>query len=110
MGKHHVVIAVLPDGEYGTSSAAVVASHMLTSFPNVRIGLMVGIGGGVPSERHDVRLGDIMVSSPLGQENGVFKYDFGKAVQEQSFSHEIFESATDGSQNSCDWNTISVRD
>src|SRR3569833_2739608 len=45
IGKHNVVIAVLPDGEYGTASAAAVAKDMLHSFPNVRIGLMVGFGG-----------------------------------------------------------------
>jgi hypothetical protein len=39
IGKHNVVIAVLPNGEYGTSSAASVARDMLHSFPNVRIGL-----------------------------------------------------------------------
>jgi nucleoside phosphorylase len=49
LGKHNVVIAVLPDGEYGISSAAGVARDILHSFPNVRIGLMVGIGGGAPS-------------------------------------------------------------
>jgi hypothetical protein len=49
VGKHNIVIAVLPDGEYGTSSAASVARDMLHSFPNVRIGLMVSIGGGAPS-------------------------------------------------------------
>ena len=43
MGKHNVVIAVLPSGEYGIATAAVVARDMLSSFPNVRIGLMVGI-------------------------------------------------------------------
>jgi len=64
VGKHNVVTAVLPDGEYGTASAASIARDMLHSFPNVRIGLMVGIGGGVPSKGHDVRLGDVVVSSP----------------------------------------------
>ncbi|KAM5529339.1 WD domain-containing protein [Fusarium oxysporum f. sp. phaseoli] len=49
VGKHNVVIAVLPDNEYGKSSAASVARDMLHSFPNVRIGLMVGIAGGAPS-------------------------------------------------------------
>src|SRR6266566_299907 len=39
-GKHNVVIAVLPDGEYGISSAASVAKDILHSFPNVRIILM----------------------------------------------------------------------
>ena len=84
-GKHNVVIAVLPDGEYGISSAASVAKDMLHSFPNVRISLMVGIGGGAPSPKHDIRLGDIVVSAPRDGKGGVFQYDFGKTVQDQSF-------------------------
>ncbi|KAJ5410107.1 uncharacterized protein N7487_004466 [Penicillium crustosum] len=87
MHDHNVVIAVLPDGEYGTDSAANVATNMLNTFHNVRIGLMVGIGGGVPSEKHDVRLGDVVVSAPRGGEGGVFQYDFGKSIQEQNFQH-----------------------
>jgi hypothetical protein len=58
-GKHTVVIAVVPDREYGTSSVASFARDMLHSFPNVRIDLMVGIGGGAPSPKHDICLGDI---------------------------------------------------
>jgi len=84
VGKHKVVIAVLPNGEYGISSAAVVARDMLHSFPNVRIGLMVGIGGGAPSRKHDIRLGDIVVSAPRDGNGGVFQYDFGKTIQDQS--------------------------
>lgn len=42
MCDHKVVIAVLPDGEYGKASTSHVAANMLNSFPNVRIGLMVG--------------------------------------------------------------------
>ena len=85
MGKHNVVIAVLPDGEYGISSAASVARDMLHSFPNIRIGLMVGIGGGAPSKKHDIRLGDIVVSAPRDGQGGVFQYDFGKSTQDQGF-------------------------
>src|SRR3954454_15967697 len=77
VGKHNVVIAVLIDGEYGTASAASVARDMLHSFPNVRIGLMVGIGGGAPSRDHGIRLGDVVVSSPRDGSSGVFQYDFG---------------------------------
>ena len=51
MGKHNVVIAVMPSGEYGTSSAAVVARYMVQSFPNIRINLIVRIGGGAPSAK-----------------------------------------------------------
>ncbi|KAL3439834.1 purine and uridine phosphorylase, partial [Aspergillus insuetus] len=90
IGEHNVVIAVLPDGEYGTAAAAMVATNMQNSFPNVRIGLMVGIGGGVPSERHDIRLGDVVVSAPRDGKGGVFQYDYGKTMQGRSFQHTRF--------------------
>ena len=90
VGKHNVVVAVLPDGEYGTAAAATVASHMLRSFPNIRIGLMVGIGGGAPSSKHDIRLGDVVVSAPRDGQGGVFQYDFGKTIQAQQFQHTKF--------------------
>ncbi|PMD66305.1 purine and uridine phosphorylase [Hyaloscypha bicolor E] len=89
IGKHNVIIAVLPDGEYGTASAEGVARDMLHSFPNIRIGLMVGIGGGVPT-LHDIRLGDIVVSAPRDGNGGVFQYDFGKTIQGQTFEHTKF--------------------
>jgi nucleoside phosphorylase len=85
VGKHNVVIAVLPDGEYGIAAAAGVARDMLSSFPDVRVGLMVGIGGGAPSRRHDIRLGDVVVSAPRNGNGGVFQYDFGKSIQDQVF-------------------------
>ncbi|KAH0425835.1 g-protein beta wd-40 repeats containing [Colletotrichum camelliae] len=87
IGKHNVVVAVLPDGEYGLSTAGVVAQRMLGSFPNVRVGLMVGIGGGAPSQRTgtDIRLGDVVVSSPRDGHTGVLQYDFGKTIQDQEF-------------------------
>jgi nucleoside phosphorylase len=80
VGKHNVVIAVLPDGEYSIASAANVVSDMLHSFPNVRIGLMVGIGGGAPNTDHDIRLGDVVVSFFRDGNSGVFQYDFGKTI------------------------------
>ncbi|KAK2026126.1 purine and uridine phosphorylase, partial [Colletotrichum zoysiae] len=89
---HNVVIVVMPSGEHGTTSAAAVARDMVHSFPNVRIGLLVGIGGGAPSPKHDVRLGDVVVSSRDGGKGGVFQYDFGKDIQGQdiSFQHTDF--------------------
>ncbi|KAK8186898.1 ankyrin repeat-containing domain protein [Phyllosticta capitalensis] len=78
IGKHNVVIALLPIGGYGVVPAAAVARDMLHSFPNIRIGLMVGIGGGAPSDKHDIRLGDVVVSCPGGGRGGIWQYDFGK--------------------------------
>jgi nucleoside phosphorylase len=62
IGAHNVVISCCPPGSYGTTSAAIVAVHMISSFQSIRLGLMVGIGGGVPSMQTDIRLGDIVVS------------------------------------------------
>ena len=77
MGDHNVVIASLPIGESTASSAAQVAAQMLRTFQSIKVGLMVGIGSGVPSSE-DVRLGDIVVSKPRHQNGGVFQYDVGK--------------------------------
>ena len=85
IGRHNVAIATMPLGEYGIASAARVAEEMLHSFPNIRVGLMVGIGGGAPSKRHDIRLGDVVVSIPGNGHGGVLQFDFGKTIQGQSF-------------------------
>jgi hypothetical protein len=53
--------------------------HMLSSFPSIRFGLMVGIGGGAPKlPDRDIRLGDVVVSMPTGTYGGVIQYDYGK--------------------------------
>jgi len=85
IGRHNVVLACLPTGVIGTLSAARVANQMQQTFEGIRFGLMVGIGGGVPSKGNDIRLGDIVVSKPAGQSGGVIQYDFGKTMQEGQF-------------------------
>ncbi|KAJ8113226.1 hypothetical protein OPT61_g4604 [Boeremia exigua] len=80
VGEHNVVIACLPAGQTGTNSAAAVAVRMKSTFASMRLGLMVGIGGGVPSKKADVRLGDVVVSMPHKTHGGVVQYDFGKAI------------------------------
>jgi hypothetical protein len=64
VGEHNIVIACLPAGKTGINSAAAVAVEMNSVFPSIRFGLMVGIGGGVPSVEVDIRLRDVVVSSP----------------------------------------------
>ncbi|EED12026.1 endonuclease/reverse transcriptase, putative [Talaromyces stipitatus ATCC 10500] len=38
----------------------------------------ISIGGGLPSNKNDIRLGDVIVSKPDGQYGGVVQYDLGK--------------------------------
>src|SRR5215469_4836625 len=71
MGEHSVAIDALPNGEYGLVSATTVAKDMQRTFPNLKIGLMVGIGGGAPSVKNDIRLSDVVVSEPGNGFGGV---------------------------------------
>ncbi|KAL7926138.1 putative ankyrin repeat-containing protein [Trichoderma austrokoningii] len=81
---HNVVIACLPSGVYGTTSATTVAAQMRHSFESIRFFLMVGIGGGAPS-KNDIRLGDVVVSKPTLNFGGVIQYDIGKALSDGRF-------------------------
>ncbi|UKZ74466.1 hypothetical protein TrVFT333_002135 [Trichoderma virens FT-333] len=74
IGQHNIVVACLPANCYGTNPAAVVATNLARTFPSIKVGLLVGIGGGVPG-KVDIRLGDIVVG------NSVVQHDLGKVVQ-----------------------------
>ncbi|KAF2170336.1 hypothetical protein M409DRAFT_64115 [Zasmidium cellare ATCC 36951] len=84
---HGVVMGCLPEASMGTTSAAAVAAEMRAVFKALRFCLMVGIGGGVWSEKADVRLGDVVVSrpDPVARTGGVIQWDFGKAIQGGEF-------------------------
>uniref|UniRef100_A0A4E9D6D4 Uncharacterized protein n=1 Tax=Gibberella zeae TaxID=5518 RepID=A0A4E9D6D4_GIBZA len=82
VGEHNVVIACLPKGMYGTNSAATVAARMLDTFPSIKFGLLVGIGAGIPPQ---VRLGDVVVSSPIKQYPGVVQWDFRESIKGGNF-------------------------
>ncbi|KAG9579842.1 hypothetical protein KCU86_g13033, partial [Aureobasidium melanogenum] len=90
MSGHNVVIAVLSNGQYGQTFATGVMKDMLHSFPSIKTGLMVGFGGGAPTTKHDIRLGDIVVSSPQDGTGGFYQYDHGKLIQGQRFYHTGF--------------------
>lgn len=78
LSGHNVVISSLPEGSQGTNSAAAVAIHLARSFSNLKLRLLVGIGGGVPTQEVDIRLGDVVISTPSGTSGGVVEYDLGK--------------------------------
>jgi len=79
VGKHNVVLACL--AEYGTVRAAKAATMMQYAFSSLRFGLMVGIGGGIPTY-NDIRLGDLVISNPSEQGSGVVQYDMGRSEKD----------------------------
>ncbi|KAL4982508.1 hypothetical protein BDW68DRAFT_195264 [Aspergillus falconensis] len=86
---HNIVIAGLHSP--GNNPAAVVVTQVRNTFKQLRFGLLVGIGGGVPtrSERGSIHLGHVVVSKPVGEHSGVVQYDHGKAEVGQ-FRHTGF--------------------
>ncbi|KAM0243985.1 hypothetical protein ACHAP5_006750 [Fusarium lateritium] len=85
MGGHNIIIATLPAGqEYGTGSAAALASQVKKFFPNLWFGLLVGVAAGLPDLPHkrDIRLGDVLVGLPEGESAGLIPYDLGKETDD----------------------------
>ncbi|KAF3197851.1 hypothetical protein TWF679_002581 [Orbilia oligospora] len=86
IGSYNIIVACLPSGVYGVTSAGNVATQMHRSFPDLEAALMVGIAGGAPDPpRCDIRLGDVVVSEPTAGFGGVLQYDFGKTEKEGRF-------------------------
>lgn len=102
IGRHNVAVAVMP--RTGNNRAAVVATQLLNDFPSITFGLLVGIGGGVPSEeedQNDIRLGDVVVSNPSGTLGGVVQYDSGKISTLGVFERTGTLPASCGSTGEC---------
>ncbi|EXK76921.1 hypothetical protein FOQG_18349 [Fusarium oxysporum f. sp. raphani 54005] len=71
--NHNIVIACLPQDQYGNINSVSVLTNLKCTFPSIRHGLMVGIGGAAPANK-DIRLGDIVVGTR------VMQYDLGKIL------------------------------
>lgn len=76
IGRHNVVLAHMPG--MGKVNAALVASNCRSSFPNIRLALVVGIAGIVPfgPQNEERILGDVIIS------DGVIQSDFGWQLPE----------------------------
>lgn len=59
LSGHNVALA--------SGATTIVATNMNRSFPSIKWRFLVGIGGGVPSDKHDIGLGDVVVCMPDGQ-------------------------------------------
>ncbi|KAL7789821.1 nucleoside phosphorylase domain-containing protein [Trichoderma ceciliae] len=73
IGKHNVVVALLP--QMGKINAAAAAANFRSSYSHLELVLLVGICGGVPNPsrgENEILLGDIVISK------SVVQYDFGR--------------------------------
>ncbi|KAL8376638.1 hypothetical protein RB595_007648 [Gaeumannomyces hyphopodioides] len=71
VGKHAVVLLLLPS--MGPLAAASGSANLRSSYPNIKLALLVGVCGGLPQiDGHEAFLGDVVVST------SIFNYDFGR--------------------------------
>ncbi len=82
-GEHKVVVACLPSGRSGNVNAGHLTGPMFHTFPNIKITLLVGIGGGVPPQSaqdpsEDMYLGDVVIGWPGDGTPAVVQYDSGR--------------------------------
>jgi nucleoside phosphorylase len=85
IGNHNVVLAHLPGP--GKMNAATGATSLRSSFPNIRLCLVVGICGGVPTHldtEKEIILGDVIIS------NGIVQYDFARQLPNGCMRKDTF--------------------
>ncbi|KAE8155270.1 nucleoside phosphorylase domain-containing protein [Aspergillus avenaceus] len=81
MEEHNVAIVIL--GPCGPCSASQAVTNLVRTFPSIRFGLLVGVGGGAPKPPHssnprmDIRLGDVVVSEPEDGQGCLLNYEAG---------------------------------
>lgn len=93
MGQHYVAIAGFPEGEVGIGVAASIAAEVKRDFPNLQLGILVGIAAGIPSPERDIRLGDVVVAVPTGNNAGVVGYDLVN-IEPERISGKQWQDAT----------------
>jgi hypothetical protein len=69
--KYNIIIAVLPYGQYNITSIIVIGRNILYNFPNIKIGLIISISGGVLNDKYNIRLSNIIVNIFDNKKNGV---------------------------------------
>lgn len=93
VGNHKVAVVGYYQ-EHGLAVSGSMAAEVLRDLPNLEMGLLVGIAGGIPSPTRDIQLGDVAVAVPEGDRPGVVGYDLGKAGENDTFELKHWQNAT----------------
>ena len=83
---HTVVIATCSQGETGNVNAGRLTGSMFKTFPNIRMAVLVGIGGGIPRSilsddpLENLHLGDVVVGWPGDGKPACVYHDRGRST------------------------------
>jgi nucleoside phosphorylase len=103
---HAVVVATCPQGQTGNVNAGRLTGPMFKTFPNIRMAVLVGIGGGIPQPDvadplEDVHLGDVVVGWPGDGKPACVYHDRGRSKVDGQFEMV-------GTMQDPDWRLISA--
>ncbi|CAI7588398.1 unnamed protein product [Penicillium discolor] len=87
LGRIGTLKVVIMCAELFNDTTHVAVRQMLHTFRSIRLGLVVGLGGGVPSEESDVRLGDIVVGKPTKRFGGLLHWDIDHRSSSLNFHY-----------------------
>lgn len=82
---HAVVVGTCPPGGTGNVNAGRLTGPMFKTFPNIRMAVLVGVGGGIPREQvpddalDNIHLGDVVVGWPGDDGPACVYHKLGKA-------------------------------
>jgi nucleoside phosphorylase len=91
--NHNIVVMCL--GVFGDPPPDVAAAELTRCFPCIQLGLLVGIGAGIPTRNADIRLGDVVVGTThidldFGRRyDGKFRRQVGRAQIVRAKSHAL---------------------
>ncbi|KFA81514.1 hypothetical protein S40288_09942 [Stachybotrys chartarum IBT 40288] len=88
---HAVVVATCPPGQAGNVNAGRLTGPMFKTFPNIRMAVLVGIGGGIPrpdvpkDPLDDIHLGDVVVGCTSDGKPACVYHDRGRSKVDGQF-------------------------
>ncbi|KAF2201833.1 kinesin light chain [Delitschia confertaspora ATCC 74209] len=88
---HTIVVVTCSQGETGNVNAGRLTGSMFKTFPNIRMTVLVGIGGGIPRSSiskdslNDIHLGDVVVGWPGDGKPACVSYDRGRSKANGQF-------------------------
>ncbi|GAW23123.1 hypothetical protein ANO14919_126730 [Xylariales sp. No.14919] len=101
IGRYKIVVFLLPPAFFPHEYRSLTITHesyetaikaVMRGFPKIRTVLAVGIGGGAPTQKNDIQLGDVVVGLARGTNKSVFTYDIGETLKSRRFeSIEAFD-------------------
>ncbi|KAF2439208.1 purine and uridine phosphorylase [Karstenula rhodostoma CBS 690.94] len=96
INSHAIVVATCAQGETGNINAGRLTGYMFKTFPNIRMALLVGIGGGIPhaitseDPLDDIHLGGVVVGWPGDGKPACVYHERGRARADGEFEMLVF--------------------